>query len=233
MKHTILSIIAILSVFAFSSCRIETAKEYEKRVTYSVNAKDFNNITANYPCDITYIPSDTFSVVVKAPEKLRPRLKVSVEQGTLSISEIEDSTYINMFDKVLGHLEIEVKAPVLTSVIINGEGNFACNSTMRTPQLNLAINGSGDIKVKDIQAEAVVVGIHGAGDVNAGLTNVANTAVQIAGSGDIDMAFHHCGDVTAAISGSGDIDLQGDVRSFNHTITGSGDINTDKLTITK
>lgn len=240
MKNIILSTIAIFSLIAFTSCRVETAKDLGSMQTYSVNAADFSAIQIGYPCDVEYVPSDTFAVTVKAPEKLRQRIVFNVQDGELQINELDEE---GEDVRVLGNtlimnnmspmVKVTVKAPVLTKVTITGSGSFGCKSVMRAPQLYLSVAGSGDMDIKNVLAQVVVVNIEGSGDIDAGLTQVAKTGIQIAGSGDVDIHFTQCGTVAAAIAGSGDIKLSGDVTAFNKKIAGAGDIETSGLTVHK
>lgn len=233
MKNIIFLALAILSIITFSSCKVETTKDYGPSKNYPVNVKDFSAVRISYPCDVVYVPSDTFSVVVKAPEKLRDRLQVFVNDGELVIKEQEKSNEIRLFDNGIGHALVLVKAPVLVKVDIAGSGDFACKSTIKAPQFYMSISGSGDIDIKNIEANAVIANIAGSGDIDAGLTNVAKTGISIAGSGDIDMNLNNCGDVKASIAGSGDITLTGKAKTFHSDVSGVGDVDTSKLELTK
>lgn len=233
MKNIFILVIAVLSVITFSSCKVETVKDYGLVKTYPINVADFSAVSISYPCDVVYVPSDTFSVVVKAPENLKDRLQVYVKDGELVINESEESNEIRIISNLPSHTQVLVKAPVLVRVSIKGTGDFICKSTIKTPQLYMSIAGSGDIDVKNIEANVVSAGIAGSGDMKAGLKNVAKTEMQIAGSGDMDFNFRDCGDVKASIAGSGDITLTGNVKSFHNDVSGAGDIDASKLIITK
>ncbi len=85
------------------------------------------------------------------------------------------------------------------SINIAGSGDVKCNSAA---DVTIAISGSGDISVKDIQ-KAINATVTGSGDVACG-GNVEKLTLKITGSGDFD-AKNLCAD-TADINmnGSGD-----------------------------
>lgn len=241
MKNTIfLSLVSVFSILAFTSCKVEVIDKNQGPIKAStVDAKDFDGITISYPAEVTYIPSETFSVVVKASEKVKENMIIKVKDGVLQISLQEmwgkNKRYLILNGYSINNedVKITVKAPSLNEVSIAGSGDFKCNSTMKAQKLVLSVAGSGDIDIKNIEAQFVSASIAGSGDIDAGLTKVAKTETSIAGSGDIEMKFSDCGHVEANISGSGDIELSGDIKSLSKNIIGSGEFHTDKLRINR
>ena len=59
------------------------------------------------------------------------------------------------------------------------------------------------------------------------------TKLYIAGSGDGTLNFEHCGYAGISIAGSGDVDLCGTLQSLDKSVSGAGDIDTDKLQLGK
>lgn len=241
MKKTIiLSLVFVFSILAFTSCKVEVIDKNQGSIKEStVDAKDFDGIAISYPAEVTYIPSETFSVVVKAPEKVKENMIIKVIDGVLQISSQEmwgkNKRYLilNGYSSNNEDVKITVKAPSLNEVSIAGSGDFKCNSTMKTQKLVLSVAGSGDIDINNIEAQFVSASISGSGDIDAGLSKVAKTEASIAGSGDIEMKFSDCGHVEANLSGSGDIELSGDIKSLSKNIIGSGEFHTDKLRINR
>ncbi len=238
MKKTILfSLVSLFFAISLSSCKVEVTNQNEGPVTTStVNAKDFNSISIAYPADVVYIPADTFSVTVKASEKARKDLMISVNDGMLELNTSDkqkNSKHYLFYNSHYGDVTVTIKAPTLKYVAIAGSGSFKCDSTITTSTMELVVAGSGEFDINDIRAAYVKASIAGSGDIDAGLTEVGNTMLKIAGSGDIDMNFSKCGNVKASIAGSGDIKLRGDVKSFSNEVAGAGDIDIDELTISK
>lgn len=238
MKNSIIfSLISFLSVLSLTSCKVEVVNKDSGPVkTYNVPVKNFDRIAIAYPADVVYIPSDTFSLTVTGSEKAGNDLQIDVENGMLELQTPDmwqkDKHYLFQ-NKHYDDVTVIVKAPTLKYVVIAGSGSFKCDTTMTAQKMEFEIAGSGEIDVKNLRANSVSAKIAGSGDIDAGLTEVDNTSIKIAGSGDIDIHFTHCGSVKTSIAGAGDIKLSGDVKSLSNDIAGSGDIDTDDLTIRK
>lgn len=234
-KALFLSLVSLFSLLTLASCKVEVVnKDQGSMETWNVNAKDFDGIELAYPADVTYIPSNTYSVTVKAPSSIKEKLKIVVKNGKLEIYENKigknGKRYI-ILNSHRGDVDIVVKAPRISNVSIAGSGSFECEKTIKAKNMQLSIAGSGEIDIKDIQANTVIAEIAGSGDIEAGLTKVSTTSIDIAGSGDVEMDFRQCKEVKASIAGSGDIKLSGDIETLKQNVAGSGDINIDNLRI--
>jgi len=73
----------------------------------------------------------------------------------------------------------------------------------------------------------------GSGDLKVNQQKVRQTSISLKGSGDVKVNCAACGQVTSHLVGSGDITLSGDVSGHQSQSRGSGDINTQRLTIRK
>lgn len=236
MKPIALSILFLASTLAFSSCRIETTNNKKRgpEKTVKVDAKDFSRITIGYPSVVNYVPSGSFSVVVKASESDFDEMSVSANGADLNIEERDGGGKRIIYH---GHRDrmayITVKAPSLSCVTIAGSGEFHCDTTLTADRLELQVAGSGTFDIKNIVASSVMVTIAGSGEVEGALTGVGSTHVSIAGSGDIDLDFNHCKSVVAGIAGSGEMEFTGDVETLSQQISGVGKIDTSGLKVGK
>lgn len=234
MKQTILYLLTIMAAISLSSCKVETINDNKSKTvkTENIAAKDFNNIIINYPAKVIYMPSDTFSVAVKAPENQLDNVKVYANDSQLIIEESKETDKKYLFK---GHhnndITVIVKSPYLQRVSIAGSGSFCCDTTMTANSLDLEIAGSGEIDIKNIRAVKTALSIAGSGEIDAGLNNVDNASVEIAGSGDVSLDLHKCKSVYTNIAGSGNIELRGDVETLKQHIAGSGSIDTDHLKV--
>lgn len=238
MKKTIFfSLISFFSILPLASCKVEVVNKDNGPVkTYNVPIKSFDRLAIAYPADVIFIPADTFSLTVKASEKARKDLQINVENGMLKLKTPDmwqkDKHYLFQ-NKHYDDVTVIIKAPTLKYVVIAGSGSFKCDTTMTTQNMEFEIAGSGEINIKELRANSVSASVAGSGDIDAGLTKVKDTSIKIGGSGDVDLHFKDCGSVKVSIAGAGDIKLSGDVRSLSKDIAGSGDIDTDNLTIRK
>lgn len=239
MKNIIISLIAVISIATFSSCKVErTRTDLGPMTTRSVAAKDFNrlSVAVSYPADVTYMPSDSFSVSVKAPrDAFGKDLKVRVVDGELQIvnkHDTEKSHIIFSNDDKKPKISVTIKAPCLKEVEFAGEGTFTCDTTMTVDgRLELELAGSGAFNIRNIRAKAVSGEIAGAGSINANLEQVANTDIEIAGAGKLNLDFKKCGNVKIEIAGVGKATLKGDIDNLERDIAGMGKISTDGLTV--
>lgn len=238
MKNTIFSLVLmIIAGFTFSSCKIEKVKNAGSVETRQYYAKNFTKIRLEYPGKVIFIPSDTFSVSVKATKYAHERMIVTTDGGVVRITRPRKKDNVIFVgdgfisNDLLDNVVITIKAPTLSDVSIAGCGEFECKDTLKSTNLELSVAGSGEMDIKYIKANSVSASISGSGEIDAGLVHVPKSDLQITGSGDIDINFFSCGFVNAEIAGSGVMELKGNVERFTKYISGSGDIDTYKLNI--
>lgn len=234
MKKLALMLIASLALF--NSCKIETTKDLGPETTETKEVDTFSVLSVSGSSDVVFIPSDTFSVTVTAPQKAHDRLVATVENGEMRISEKNpDTKDVKWVVRNTGTpaSKIVVRAPYLTGIRINGSGSVRCDGAMNTQSLWMWIMGSGEISMAHIAAQSVDATITGSGDIEATLAQVGKTCAEVTGSGEISMKLRNCGAVNATITGSGDIELSGTAQTLKQTTQGSGDISTNELKLTK
>lgn len=236
MKKILILLPALILLSALSACRIERADSNEPTTTRHIAAAGFDRVSLAFPAEVTYIPSDTFGVDVKAPESTIRKLDIRVKDGQLCIGKKDDDRdgehYLVLNGKS-GRTSITVHAPRLAEVVVAGSGDFVCNDTLRTDRFRFAVAGSGSIEAKCIEARSATFSVAGSGSIETAIARAARTDISIAGSGSADVAFAGCKEASVSIMGSGDIELEGDVEHLTQNISGSGDIDTHKLTIRK
>ncbi len=235
MKKIALMLIAVMALF--SSCKIESSKDLGPETTRTIDTREFNQLVISVGTDVEYIPSDTFSVTITAPEKSFDRILVNVSDSTLSIegSRGKEEKGVEWIINNTGAVasKIVVRAPYLTCVSLAGSAIFTCDRVIKAPQLTLAVAGSGEINMAGVEAGIVKASVAGSGDIAARLTRADETTINVTGSGSVSLALADCGDVTAGVAGSGDITLSGKARTFKQDVTGSGSIDTDNLKLTR
>ena len=225
-----------------------------KLVTEWRGLSGFEEIEISGSPTVYYNQADSFSVKVKGPD-IQVENIITEKSGKTLV--IRNKGKIGMFNVQLGEddkLAVYVTSPDLTSIRLNGSGDFISRQPVDTDDMEVILRGSGDIEMNDLicdrchveligsgdidltsveaqEASAVLIG---SGDIDLGLRNVNDTRLSLKGSGDITAEFSKdCGAVDCDLRGSGDITLEGKVRRFSQYKSGSGDIEVDKLYILK
>jgi hypothetical protein len=259
MKKLAFLFIALVTILSISACRIEkTDVSNEPAKSYTLNLCDFQSIKNYTGCDIHFTQSDTYKVVLKATPSWYASHTITSNNGELVLVQKEERKkkgitvlHINAYDD---DAELWISAPSLAAVSIAGSGDFYADSNITGKGLEMSIAGSGDCKLKNvtltgdfyyiiagsgdietgtIQARNASFSISGSGDIESKLAKVKTTKLTIAGSGDGTLAFDHCGYADISISGSGDVSLSGTLQSLDKSVSGAGDINTDRLKLGK
>ena len=197
----------------------------------SRDLRGFERIQLLGSLDVRYQQADTFSVLVNAPSKYLDDVETIVEGNQLIVRMKSVGKVVHFGVSDGDQVTVYVTSPDLIGVDLRGSGDFSCENHLDTDQLDVKLNGSGDIDFDDVICDAVNVEVLGSGDVNVKKieTQVAN--VSLVGSGDVKMAFQRSGKVNASLVGSGDIELSGEVHAIDQTKRGSGDIETGKLIV--
>jgi hypothetical protein len=131
---------------------------------------------------------------------------------------------ITFDDNLIDLIETRVRGRTLR---IYSEESFSsqrgCRVDISVPELEMvALYGSGDVEVVDIDSDEFVLTISGSGDMTAE-GRVGELDIRVSGSGDIDGRRLEAEDAYVQISGSGDVKVSV-ARSLDARISGSGDI---------
>lgn len=226
----------------------------DKYVTEWRGLKGFEEIEISGSPTVHYNQADSFSVKVKGTESQVENIITEMNGKTLVI---RNKGKFGMFNLQLGEddeLAVYVTSPDLTSISLNGSGDFISRQRIDTDNMDVTLRGSGDIQVDDlicdrchveligsgdidlasVEAQETSAVLIGSGDIDLCLQKVDDTRLALKGSGDITVEFNKdCGAVDCDLRGSGDITLEGKVKKFSQYKSGSGDINVDKLYILK
>lgn len=253
-------IISILSLAAFclcfTACRIIHKNDIGPSITKNFQTKPFKKIVVKGPHTVRFTQSDTFSIKVTAPEETMNYLLIESDGQTLHISnnrKDSDNGVIRIFNYVDDSSIIEIQAPSLSAIGMFGSGEFITTDSLSAETFEVTVSGSGEINLQKVSSKKADITVTGSGDVTMGeLTtetanitvtgsgdialkgkNINKTKMDVTGSGDISITFDNCNEATAGVTGSGDITLKGTLRNLKKSISGSGEVSTDGLTIIK
>ena len=172
-------------------------------ISKSFDFKDFDQIVINGHADVDFTQSSTWEVTVRTQENIFEWLDYKVEGTTLIIEaknrrDIRANTY-----------DIVIQAPELKKLTVNGASDFKVKGLRMDGDLDVEINGAGDLDFDRITCNSLTLEINGAAD--ADLTSVdilKKLKVQVNGAGDVDITGNAM-DVSLEVNGAGDIDATG------------------------
>lgn len=117
-------------------------------------------------------------------------------------------------------VEVVVAGPSPKLVYAGATGDIHVQG-IRSPQLAVVLQGSGDITVQG-QADNLRVELIGSGDMNLGELKAHNTQVKLQGSGDVVVQASK--EVAVDLLGSGDVTVKGRPAGRRITQKGAGDV---------
>ncbi len=123
-----------------------------------------------------------------------------------------------------GKIDIYITVPEIDALNLAGSGDIICEGPINSRILNLAISGSGDILMEDLQSDRVKASISGSGDIQiSGSEMCTDLNVSISGSGDFKGIDFPVEDVVVRIAGSGGASVVAE-NNLNVRVAGSGDV---------
>jgi hypothetical protein len=111
--------------------------------------------------DVYIHPADYYSLEVKTHDDIQKDIIFYVENGTLRLDEEVSNRKENSIDR----LELHVFVPTLTDIELNGVGNITCPSGFSNYRLNINSDGVGNIEIRNLDLERLIVRHDGVGDI--------------------------------------------------------------------
>lgn len=118
-------------------------------------------------------------------------------------------------------ITITIPVKTLSELQINGSGNITSVNKMSSSDLELGINGSGDIDI-DVAAGNVLSEINGSGNIVLKGSSQRHK-IEINGSGDVNAENFPTGNVGITVNGSGDCKVMA-TTALAIKIRGSGSV---------
>ena len=164
----------------------------------------------------------------------KQNLEIVAKASTLEeiITEVKDGKLIirfpnkNMFWSTFqpGEITIYITTPEINELGVSGSGDIIAEEEIKTKEIDLAVSGSGNIKLSELSAERVKSTISGSGNiVLAGKTTAQDLSVVISGSGNFKGMDYSANDVSVKVAGSGNADIEAKNNLYIR-LAGSGNI---------
>ena len=172
-------------------------------ISKSFDFKDFDQIVINGHADVDFTQSSTYEVTVRTQENIFEWLDYKVEGTTLVIEakdhrDVRATTY-----------DVIVQAPELKKLTVNGASDFNVKGLRMDGDLDVQVNGAGDLDFDRITCNSLSIEVNGAADANLSSIDILKKLkVQVNGAGDVDITGNAV-DVSLEVNGAGDIDATG------------------------
>ena len=172
-------------------------------ISKTLDFKDFDTIEINGGATVSFTQAEGYEVTVRTQESVFDWLDYSVE-GTKLILQTKDKKPVHA-----EVFEITITAPELNKVVVNGASDFDINGLRIDGDLDVQVNGAGDLDFDQVACESLFVEVNGAGDAKLSSLNIRKKLkVEVNGAGDVDITGR-TQDVSLEVNGVGDIDATG------------------------
>lgn len=214
MKNRILIITTLIWGLLVSSA--VTAQEEERDVP------SFSEISLRVPGVLHLEQGTNQQVEIVAKSSTLEEIITEVKDRKLIIRFTGKNYLLKTYNP--GKIEIFVTVPEVDGLNISGSGDIVAENEIKTRILDLAVSGSGDIQLDELDAERVKANISGSGDIIINDGGVADDlSVSISGSGSVKAEGFEAQDVAVTIAGSGNCSVTSN-GSLKARIAGSGNV---------
>ncbi|MEE4260995.1 MAG: head GIN domain-containing protein [Bacteroidales bacterium] len=205
-------VFALIAILASSCINCIEGEGPEVKETQELD--DFNELEVDLDADVVIHIGDRSAVSISSQENLLKAISTDVLGNSLVIGA---RPCIN----TEGRVRIEVTTTSLSEIKLNGSADITCMDELHSDDLELKINGSGNI-MADIFANQLNVKINGSGNVIIG-GSAKEADVVVNGSGDVRAESLQAYKADIRINGSGDVGINA-LNDLKVTVKGSGDV---------
>lgn len=217
-----------------SACGSVAAKGVNRDVA------EFTKISVSVGGSIELVQSDEHRVELNLVAGNSDDLKVIVRRDTLELKQycgfrvrcsrpypkIEGKIYFRTIERLamLGGGRVAAKdltVPEL-NVAINGAGDIDLG-VINSEKIDIKINGAGDVLIKEGEFDDFSASINGAGDIVIEKGTTATSEVKLVGSGDFRGTGLKSTETEVKVVGAGDAQVHA-TETLDVAITGSGDV---------
>ena len=204
-----------LLVFILTGIRVLADEETRK-------VDPFNEISLRIGATVHLEQGPQKDIEIVAKPSTLEELITEVKDGKLIIRFPNKKYFWSTFQP--GDITIYITTPEIKGLGISGSGDIIADDGIKTKILDMAISGSGNIRLSDLSAERVKSAISGSGDiVVSGKTTAQDLSVSISGSGNFKGLDYSAEDVTVKIAGSGNAGVEA-TKNLYIRLAGSGNV---------
>jgi len=198
----------LLSFFLFTSNLIFAQKNIERRKIEAISSVEIKG-----SINFSYVPSNEFLIEIKGdyPEDIL----TEIQGSELVIFHKKGKSWLTNEINTIGRgYSVVLHAPTLGQIVSTGSGNISIDGILKSDQLKIKLDGSGNITGKLNVAD---FDIDNTGSSNIRLSgNVVKANIKSSGSGNFQSFDLIIDDCSISKSGSGNAHI-----TVNHTLTAS------------
>jgi hypothetical protein len=212
---TILIMSAMTSCYYMGPCIEGTGlmKEEVREVT------GFYGVSNTTSFDVYVTQSDSFSVIVNAPESLIPIIETYASGGTLIVKTREFTCVRNT-----AVVEVFITLPEIEELNLTGSGMIVCEK-VDGDLVELTLTSSGRMIVDSVFCDDLYIKHTASGKIESELIEAQYGEVKLTGSGEIDFGDMYADELSITQTSSGT--TRGGIlgaREMDISLTGSGRI---------
>ncbi|HAH25741.1 MAG TPA: hypothetical protein DCL77_18620 [Prolixibacteraceae bacterium] len=182
----------------------------------------FTEISLRIGANVHLEQGNKQSVEITAKSSTLDELITEVKDGKLIIRFPNKNIFWNDFRP--GEITINITMPEINALGVSGSGDIIADDQIKSKTLDLAVSGSGNIKLEDLAAERVKSAISGSGNiVVSGKTTAQDLSVVISGSGNFKGMDYSANDVSVKVVGSGNVGIEAKNNLYIR-LAGSGNV---------
>lgn len=182
----------------------------------------FNEISLRIGANVHLEQGNQQSLEIEAKSSTLEEIITEVKEGKLIIRFPNKNMFWSTFQP--GEITIHITMPEINALGISGSGDIIAEDQIKTKSIDLAVSGSGNIKLEDLSAERVKTVISGSGNIIlSGKTTAQDLSVSISGSGNFKGMDYSAKDVSIKIVGSGNAGVEAKDNLYIR-LAGSGNV---------
>ncbi len=217
MKRIQILILIIMTAVVFQSCEKligEGPVVMETRTT-----PGFTGVELKVPGKLYYTPGSTYKVELQSQQNILNEIETIMSGNDLLVRFRHNNTNLKSGEDII----VRITAPAVSKLEVHGSGDIESKTVFNPASLRLAVNGSGSIRIADLETNFLDAEISGSGKINMIEGVTENQSLKISGSGHLDFGNFIAKKTTARISGSGSIKVN-TAETLDVNISGSGSV---------
>jgi hypothetical protein len=217
MKKLTIILMTAAAMCSLSSCKKVEGEGPVETENRSVN--NFSDISSNISGTVFFTQAPDFKVELIAQRNILNLIE-TYKSGNDLILKFKNNVNVSNHTEI----KINISAPTLESIGLNGSGNVKVVGNFDVPQFSAIISGSGNLLIDELKiTNGLTANISGSGSIKVLAGNVNTEYVKVSGSGLIDLSAVNGVSASAIISGSGTAKVNV-TQKLDATISGSGNV---------